>query len=93
MQAIFALLAAVFLAHIGREGGGAFGAAEWTQLQYPGSVITPGNSVYENHVIGICTTEDNSTPQGCVTLVPEPAGGMLLATAAGLLLVRRRRKS
>ncbi len=42
-----------FFANVGRTSSGAFKAATWKPVKYPSSVVTSGNSVYQQSVIGI----------------------------------------
>jgi len=42
-----------FFAHVPRMPHRAFGDARWRDIEYPGSVITTGNTVFENNVFGI----------------------------------------
>lgn len=81
-----------FFAAVSREGDGHFGDAVWTQLNYPGSSITSGNSVYETYAIGIYIM-DGGVPQGYVAAVPEPATLALAGLAAMAGILRRRRKN
>lgn len=42
-----------FFAHVPQMPHRAFGDARWRDIEYPGSVITTGNTVFENYVFGI----------------------------------------
>jgi hypothetical protein len=42
-----------FFAHVPQMPHRAFGDARWRDIEYPGSVITTGNTVFENNVFGI----------------------------------------
>jgi hypothetical protein len=42
-----------FFAHVPRMPHRAFGDARWRDIEYPSSVVTTGNTVFENNVLGI----------------------------------------
>ena len=42
-----------FFAHVRRMPHRAFGDAHWRDIEYPSSVVTTGNTVFENNVFGI----------------------------------------
>jgi hypothetical protein len=80
-----------FFAQVSRNPLGGFGEAQWTQINYPNSTVTSGNSVFENVVIGVYT-DDQAGVNGYVAtvVVPEPStiGGALLFS---LFLLKRSR--
>jgi len=49
-----------FFAHVTPTVAGKYGTATWTQLKYPSSVVTSGNSVYENYAIGVYVNSGSS---------------------------------
>jgi hypothetical protein len=61
---------------------GAFGAAQWVPLHYPGSSFCSGDTVYQNVQMGICIITDPTsgglverTYKATVTVTGGPAGG------------------
>ncbi|MEI6373111.1 MAG: peptidoglycan-binding domain-containing protein [Actinomycetes bacterium] len=49
-----------FFANVGRTSSGAFKAATWKPVKYPSSVVTSGNSVYQQSVIGVYALSGSS---------------------------------
>jgi hypothetical protein len=82
-----------FFAHVGRNLDGSFTEAEWVSIAYPGENLGPtsGNTVYENYVLGVYGDGGGIT-QGYVATVPEPGTVALIGAAAGLLVLRRRKR-
>ena len=60
-----------FFAHVERDRCGHFTEADWSQVQYPGSEITSGNSVYEDIVIGVYTlpSDQDGTVNGYISMI------------------------
>lgn len=81
-----------FFANVGRAGDGSFTEASWTQINYPSCVVTSGNSVYENSVIGIYTLAGGNGTYGYVATVPEPSTWAMLTFGIGFLALAQRVK-
>jgi hypothetical protein len=58
-----------FFAHVRRVPHSAFGDARWRDIEYPSSVITTGNTVFENNVFGIYFVNLDSPFSGYVATV------------------------
>lgn len=54
------------IGHVSRNADGTFGTATWATVQYPGSVITSANTVYQNYIMGIYTLS-NTTAKNSYT--------------------------
>jgi hypothetical protein len=61
-----------FFAHVSRMPDGAFGQARWVPIAYPSSLLTSGNTVFENNVLGVYTVSGSSVVDGYVAVVPVP---------------------
>jgi PEP-CTERM motif len=82
-----------FFASVRRNEDGSFGEAIWTSINYPDAVVTSGNTVYKNKVLGIFEDGENPT-QSYVATVPEPSTWALIAGGvAAMALLRRKRKA
>jgi hypothetical protein len=64
--------AGAFFAHVSRMPGGTFGQARWVPIAYPSSVLTSGNTVFENNVLGVYSLSGSSAINGYVAVVPVP---------------------
>ena len=58
-----------FFAHVFRVPGRSFSLAQWTQIAYPSAQVTSGNTVFENHVLGVYTVSGSSVVNGYVATV------------------------
>lgn len=58
-----------FFAHVPQMPHRPFGDARWRDIEYPGSVITTGNTVFENNVFGIYFTSLGSPFSGYIANV------------------------
>lgn len=57
-----------------RNADGSFGEASWTNIAYPGDVVTSANTVYKNNILGICVPAGDgsgtpATTSFCATVV------------------------
>jgi hypothetical protein len=57
-----------------RNPDGTFGEATWTDIAYPGDMITSANTVYKNNILGICVPSGDgsgspATSSFCATVV------------------------
>ncbi|MEO6845662.1 MAG: hypothetical protein ABI443_00235 [Chthoniobacterales bacterium] len=87
-----------FFAHIGRNEDGTFTSADWTDISYTGALLTSGNSVFENTVIGIYLNPGDPTTYGYLATVPEPniigliaLGGFVVFVSASIRFGRLKR--
>jgi hypothetical protein len=82
-----------FFATVRRNEDGSFGDAIWTSIEYPDAVVTSGNTVYKDKVLGVFEDGENPT-QSYVATVPEPSTwALLIGGFAGLGLLRRKRRA
>jgi hypothetical protein len=74
---------------------GSFGSATWTAIDYPGSLSTTGNTVYENVAMGIYFPSGGGGEfRSYTAVVPEPQEWALTLTGLmGTLIALRRRAS
>lgn len=80
-----------FFASISRDEEGGFGPAVWASIEYPGAVLTSGNTIYKNTVLGIFEDGENPT-QSYAATVPEPSTWALLGLSGLALASRLRRR-
>jgi hypothetical protein len=50
-----------FFGHIPRTPHRPFGDARWRQIVYPSSLLTTGDTVFENNVLGVCIVNGTTT--------------------------------
>ena len=66
---------------VARLSNGTFGTATFTSIDYPGSTISTGNTVYQNYAMGIFTSPGGgSIVNSYVTQVPGPIASSPLVT-------------
>jgi len=71
---------------VARLSNGTFGTATFTPIDYPGSTISTGNTVYQNYAMGIFTSPGGgSIVNSYVTQVPGPIASSPLVTGAPAL--------
>src|SRR5207247_5968920 len=58
-----------FFGHVRRMPHRAFGDAHWRDIEYPSSVVTTGNTVFENNVLGIYFVSGDPTFSGYIANV------------------------
>ena len=58
--------------NVPRDSSGGFdpSQATWIPVQYPGSDVTTGDTVYQNYVLGIYTLPGSSATNGYVATIP-----------------------
>lgn len=80
-----------FFASIKRNSDGSFGTPEWTSINYPQALITSGNTVYSDSVLGVYEGANGSSSY--IATVPEPSTYALIIAGLGALLFFRRRQA
>ena len=71
---------------VARLSDGTFGTATFTPIDYPGSTISTGNTVYQNYAMGIFTSPGGgSIVNSYVTQVPGPIASSPLVTGTPAL--------
>ena len=71
---------------VARLSNGTFGTATYTPIDYPGSTISTGNTVYQNYAMGIFTSPGGgSIVNSYVTQVPGPIASSPLVTGTPAL--------
>lgn len=58
------------IGHVGRNPDGSFTKATWATVQYPGSVVTSSNTVYENYIMGVYTLSNTTAINAYTAAVP-----------------------
>jgi hypothetical protein len=58
-----------FFAHVRRMPHSAFGDAHWRDIEFPSSLLTTGNTVFENNVLGIYFPNSDPTFSGYLATV------------------------
>ncbi len=80
-----------FFASVRRNEDGTFGEAVWTSIEYPEALVTSGNTVYKDKVLGIFEDGINPT-QSYVATVPEPSTWALLGLGGAVALAAWRKR-
>lgn len=70
-----------FMASVSLNPNGSFGPAVWTPVAYPGSVVTTGNTIVENNVLGIFVTGEAT--QSYIATVDANYGVAVSASKSG----------
>jgi hypothetical protein len=74
--------------------GSTYGSATWTAIDYPGSDLTTGDSVYQNIAMGIYIPSGGGSVRSYIATVPEPREwAIAIAGLMGVLIVLRRRNA